>query len=90
MAVDLITRKCFQEINRDYYVILLNQITKINKIKNNEMYHRIDTILFRCIGNSLSFGQLLLHINNADPPAYEYVIGRSQQILKSTYVLSQA
>jgi hypothetical protein len=65
-------------------------VTKINEIKNNEMHHRIDTILFRCIGKSMSFGQLLQYINNTDPTAYEYVIGRSQQILKSTYALPQA
>ena len=65
-------------------------ITEINEIKNNEMYHQIDTILFRCIGKSMSFGQLLQHINNTDPAAYEYVIGRSQQILKSTHALPQA
>ena len=62
-------------------------VTEINKIKNNEMHHRIDTILFRCIGKSMSFGQLLQHINNTDLAAYNYVIGRSQQILKSTYAL---
>ena len=63
-------------------------ITEINEIKNNEMYNRIDTILFKCIGNSMSFGQLLQHLKNIDNAAHEYVIGRSQQILKSTYVLS--
>ena len=63
-------------------------ITEINEIKNNEMYHRIDTVLFRCIGNSMSFGQLLQHIKNVDTAAYEYVIGRSQRLLTSIYVLS--
>ena len=62
-------------------------ITEINEIKNNEMYHRIDTVLFRCIGNSMSFGQLLQHIKNVDTAAYEYVIGRSQRLLTSIYVL---
>ena len=65
-----------------------NFVNEINEIKNNEMYHRIDTILFRCIGNSMSFCQLLQHIKNSDNVAYEYVIGNAQRILNPIYVLS--
>ena len=63
-------------------------IEKIFLIKNNEMYQRIDTTIFECIGQSLTFKELLQHIKTADPAAYEYVIEYSQQILNPTYVLS--
>ena len=57
-------------------------------IKNNEMYQRIDAVIFGCIGQSLTFKELLQQINTVDPAAYEYVIGYAQQILKPTYALS--
>jgi hypothetical protein len=63
-------------------------IEKISLIKNNEMYHRIDTVIFDCIGQTMTFTQLLQHIKTVDPAAYEYVIGYAQQILNPTYVLS--
>jgi len=65
---------------------LMNQI---KQIKNNDMYQRIDTVLFKCIGQSMTFTQLLQHIKDSDPVAYEYVIGYAQQILKPTYALSK-
>jgi hypothetical protein len=63
-------------------------VEKVLLIKNNEMYQRIDTAIFNCIGKSLTFKQLLQHIKSTDPVAYEYVIEYSQQILNPTYVLS--
>lgn len=63
-------------------------IEQINQIKNNEMYQRIDAVIFECIGQSLTFKELLQQINTVDPAAYEYVIGYAQQILKPTYALS--
>ena len=63
-------------------------IEKILSIKNNEMYQRVDTTIFKCVGQSLTFKELLQHIKTADPAAYEYVIGYAQQILNPTYVLS--
>jgi hypothetical protein len=63
-------------------------IEKISLIKNNEMYHRIDTVIFGCIGKTMTFAQLLQHINTTDPDAYEYVIGYAQQILNPNYALS--
>jgi hypothetical protein len=63
-------------------------IEKIFLIKNNEMYQRIDTVVFDCIGQSMTFKELLQHIKTADPAAYEYVIEYAQQILNPTYVLS--
>jgi hypothetical protein len=63
-------------------------IKQITQIKNNEMYQRIDTVIFDCIGQSMTFDQLLQHIKHTDLFAYEYVIGYAQQILKPTYALS--
>ena len=63
-------------------------IENIFLIKNNEMYQRIDTAIFECIGQSLTFKELLHHVKTVDPLAYEYVIEYSQQILNPTYVLS--
>jgi hypothetical protein len=63
-------------------------VEKISLIKNNEMYQRVDTTIFECIGHSLTFKELLQHIKITDPAAYEYVIEYAQQILNPTYVLS--
>ena len=52
------------------------------------MYQRIDTSIFDCIDQSLTFAELLEHIKGSDPAAYEYVIGYAQKILNPTYVLS--
>ena len=52
------------------------------------MYQRVDATIFECIGNSLTFKELLQHIKTTDPAAYEYVIEYAQQILNPTYVLS--
>jgi hypothetical protein len=57
-------------------------------ILNNEMYQRIDQVLIDSIGSSLTFTQLIKQIQHKDKHAYEWVIGRSQRILKPTYVLS--
>ena len=61
---------------------------RILSIKNNEMYQRVDATIFECIGNSLTFKELLQHIKTTDPTAYEYVVEYAQQILNPTYVLS--
>ena len=79
----------------------INTITPLNKqsvvsklimedtqIKQNEMYQRIDKVIFACIGQSMTFDALLQHIKISEPAAYEYVIGYAQQILKPTYALS--
>jgi hypothetical protein len=63
-------------------------IEKISLIKNNEMYQRVDTAIFNCVGQSLTFKELLQHVKTTDPTAYEYVIEYSQQIVNPTYVLS--
>jgi hypothetical protein len=61
---------------------------EILQIKHNEMYQRIDTVIFNCIGQSMTFQELLQHIKTLDSAAYEYVIVYAQQILNPTYVLS--
>ena len=65
-----------------------NLIDQIKMITNNEMYQRIDTVIFNCIGQSLTFKELLTHIKLTDPDAYKYVIEYAQQILSPTYALS--
>ena len=61
---------------------------KILSVKNNQMYQRIDTVIFNCIGQSLTWQELLQRIKTADPTAYEYVIEYAQHVLNPTYVLS--
>ena len=61
---------------------------KISSIKNNEMYQRIDAVIFDCIGQSLTWQQLLQQIKTSDFDAYEYVVEYAQQILNPTYALS--
>ena len=63
-------------------------VEKISSIKNNEMYQRIDAVIFNCVGQSLTWQEILQKIKTADPTAYEYVVEYSQQILNPTYVLS--
>jgi hypothetical protein len=63
-------------------------VEKISSIKNNEMYQRIDSVIFNCVGQSLTWQELLQQIKTSDPVAYEYVIENSQHILNPTYVLS--
>ena len=57
------------------------------ELKNNQMYERIDMVLVDCIGKSMTFSQLIKHIQTTDAHAYDWVIGRSQRILNPTYVL---
>ena len=77
----------------------LNTVTDIHKqpfeklsvnsaLPNAEMYQRIDQVLLDCVGSSMTFSQLVQHIQQTDRHAYDWVIGRSQRILKPTYVLS--
>jgi hypothetical protein len=63
-------------------------VQQLKNMPTNEMYQRIDQILLNCIGQSLQFDQLIQHIQQQDSTAYDYVVGRSQRILKPTYVLS--
>lgn len=60
-------------------------INAVNQIKNNEMYQRIDTVLFNCIGKSMTFNEMIQHIKIVDLDAYNYVVGYTQDIL---YALS--
>ena len=63
-------------------------VEQVSSLTHNEMYQRIDTVIFDTIGQSVTFGELLQQIKNSDPEAYNYVIGYAQQILNPTYVLS--
>jgi hypothetical protein len=60
-----------------------------HSLPNIEMYQRLDQLLFvECMNQDLTFEQVLSRLRKLDPEAYNWVIVRSQQILKSTYVLS--
>jgi hypothetical protein len=62
-------------------------VEQMQQIEHIEMYQRIDQILVECIGQSITFAQLLHTIYDQDPMAYDWVIGRAQRILTPTYVL---
>ena len=68
--------------------VVSKSVVEVPQIKQNNMYQRIDEVIFACIGQSMTFETLLQHIKISDLAAYEYVIGYAQQILKPTYVLS--
>lgn len=58
-------------------------------LSSQEMYLRIDQVLFDAVGQSLTFAEINQLIKTRDPEAYKQVILRSQNILKPTYVVSQ-
>lgn len=66
----------------------VNFVHRLGDIPNQEMYQRLDSVLFReCIGKSLTFAELLNEINANDPVAYKFVIDRAKRILNPLYVL---
>lgn len=67
--------------------VTLDTQQQLTNLKNNEMYQRIDKVIFECIGSSMTFKQLIQHIQMSDPAAYKFVIDHSQKILNPTYVL---
>jgi hypothetical protein len=73
---------------KDIDPVTLEIREQLLNLKNNEMYLRIDEIIFDCIGQSLTVEQLIQNIKKFDIDAYNYVIGYSQKILNPTYVLS--
>jgi hypothetical protein len=57
---------------------------------NMEMYQRLDQMLFaHVMDRDMTFDQVLHTLQQQDPTAYDWVIGRSQRILNSTYALPQ-
>jgi hypothetical protein len=56
------------------------QLPVTTNLKNNEMYQRVDQILFDSIGSAMTFSQLITHIKKTDAHAYDWVVGRSQRI----------
>lgn len=71
----------------NFHIKPFDQISVNTQLKNNEMYQRIDQVLFDCIGTSMTFSQLVAHIKHKDNCAYDWVVGRSQRILNPTYAL---
>jgi len=64
-------------------------VEQAHSIPNIEMYQRIDQVLFtHCLGQSMTFANVLSTVHQQDPVAYDWVIGRSQRILNPTYALS--
>jgi len=64
-------------------------IQQVDSIPNIEMYQRLDQLLFdQCLGQSMTFGELLKTLYEQDFTAYDWVIGRSKRILNPIYVLS--
>jgi hypothetical protein len=65
-------------------------IEQAHSIPNIEMYQRVDQVLFsQCLGQSMTFVEVLSTMYQQDPVAYDWVVGRSQRILNPTYVLSK-
>ena len=56
-------------------------IERIGQINNIEMYQKIENIIYECIGKSMTFNELILHIKQLDNSAYEYVVGHARKIL---------
>jgi hypothetical protein len=73
---------------RGVYAASAELVDRIAQIKNNELYQRIDAVIFECVNQSMTFNELLQHIKISDSYAYEYVIGYAQKILNPTYALS--
>ena len=54
---------------------------------HNEMYQRVDLVLFNAIDHTMTLNQLWNTIKASDPVAYDYVIGYAQKLLATTYAL---
>ena len=81
-------------VGKDTKPFMYKEVTKefaqeIGEIPNIEMYHRVDqAIIDQCQGKTLNFAQMIQYIRNADPAAFEYVLGRATKILGSVNALS--
>ena len=82
--------KSITSINEPLNIVAVTPVLQqqLTNLKNNEMYQRIDEIIFGCIGSSMTFKQLIQHIKISDSESYKYVIEHSQKILNPTYALS--
>ena len=58
-------------------------IAKVQHLPNNQMYQLLDLALFDCVGQSLTFVQLVEHLQTTQPEAYNYVVGNAQKILNA-------
>ena len=62
----------------------------VGPINHSEMYQRVDQVLVQhCLHKSLTFEQVVNYIQQIDPIAYDYVIGRAKKILNPVYALSK-
>jgi len=65
----------------------INVSTELVKLTAQEMYHRVDQVIYNSIGSSLTFSEINKLIQTQDPSAYTHVIQRAQNILKPTYAM---
>lgn len=58
-------------------------VTEVQNLPNNQMYQKLDQALFACVNHSLTFGQLIEHLQNTELEAYNYVVANTQKILNA-------
>jgi len=64
-------------------------VNEVGGIPNVEIYHRLDrAIISQCLGKSLTFKQVIQYIQDADPAAYKFVVGKALKILEPLNALS--
>lgn len=57
-------------------------VSEVIDLPQNKMYQQIDNILFNdCMNQSMTFDEVVQHIQKKDPDAYQYVVGYSKKIL---------
>jgi len=62
--------------------------TVISSIEICKMYQRLDMVLYTLIGQSLTWLQVLEHLQQQDADAYDFVVTYAKKIIEPLYVLS--
>jgi len=60
---------------------------KLRDISQWEMFHRLDNCLLECVGQSLTFAEVVEYIQKRDPHAYSSVIEKSIKVIEPLNVL---
>ena len=72
----------YNEVSQDF-------VNEVGEIPNIEIYHRLDNVMIsQCLGKSLTFEQVIQYIQDADPAAYKFVVGKALKILEPLNALS--
>lgn len=72
----------YNDVSQDF-------INEVGEIPNIEMHHRLDrAMITQCLGKSLTFKQVIQYIQDADPTAYKFVVGKALKILEPLNALS--